>query len=111
MKTGMFYKRLLKSADPEKARVQAYYGTSPDPKNRVLTHTVKLTEVLGELCNEILALQMTQRQEKLTQHNVDTLSDHFSDVFMATLLLAKALDVPVNKAMRDKLRKISKRKR
>ena len=50
-----------------------------------------------------------QRKQKLDNHNKDNLSGEFADVIITTLLLAKAMNVDIEKALERKIEKVSKR--
>ncbi|MCB9802936.1 hypothetical protein H6761_02880 [Candidatus Nomurabacteria bacterium] len=78
-------------------------------KERILSRTVKMTEELGELCNEVLSFIGDQRKEKLERTDKDNLPNEFADVIITTLLLAKTMNVDIVKALEDKIEKIKKR--
>ena len=99
---------LLTFIDLEDQRLNTRYPTLRG-RERALARTVKLTEELGELCNEVLASSGDQRKEKLAKHDKHTLQSEFADVLITTLLLAKALDVDVRSALTDKIDKINER--
>ena len=105
----MDLKELLKFIEIEDERLKKYYGGYSDQEKRILARTVKLTEELGELCDEILAHNSMQRKQKLDNHNKDNLSEEFADVIITTLLLAKAMNVDIEKALERKIEKVSKR--
>ena len=105
----MDLKELLKFIKIEDERLKKYYGGYSDQEKRILARTVKLTEELGELCDEILAHNSIQRKQKLDNHNKDNLSEEFADVIITTLLLAKAMNVDIEKALERKIEKVSKR--
>lgn len=50
-----------------------------------------------------------QRKQKLDNHNKDNLSEEFADVIITTLLLAKAMNVDIEKALERKIEKVNKR--
>jgi NTP pyrophosphatase (non-canonical NTP hydrolase) len=75
----------------------------------VLARTIKLTEELGELCQEVLAHCSLQRKQKLEDYSKESLSEEFADVLITALLLAKSMDVNVEKALEEKIQKINKR--
>lgn len=104
----MEIKELLQFIDLENERLKVRYPNLRE-RERVLAQTVKIAEELGELCNEVLASGGDQRKEKLVNHNKYTLQDEFADVVITTLLLAKLLDVDIQKALTDKIEKINKR--
>lgn len=106
----MKFTELLKFIDLENQRIIKFFGkNSASQQERILTRTVKLTEELGELCNEILAFNGDQRKEKIDNHDKNNLPDEFADVIITTLLLAKSMNVDVKKALVNKINKINKR--
>jgi NTP pyrophosphatase (non-canonical NTP hydrolase) len=62
---------LLKFIEVEDERLKKYYGGYSDQEKRILARTVKLTEELGELCNEVLAHNSLQRKQKLDNHKTE----------------------------------------
>ena len=105
----MELKELLKFVEIEDERLKKYYGGYSNQEKRILARTVKLTEELGELCNEVLAHNSLQRKQKLDNHDKENLLEEFADVIITTLLLAKALNVDIKKALEKKIEKINKR--
>ncbi|MFA6429786.1 MAG: MazG-like family protein [Patescibacteria group bacterium] len=106
----MLYKTLWRFIEKEQARFKAAYAPEGNEATFRLAQTTKLAEEVGELCNEMLALNGYQRQEKLAQHNQQTLADEVADVLIATLILAKSVGVNPNTALRHKIKKIGKHK-
>jgi NTP pyrophosphatase (non-canonical NTP hydrolase) len=74
----------------------------------VLLQSIKVSEELGELHNEILKLFKNQREEKIIGSSLN-LSNELADVILATLLLGIQLEVDVEKALLDKMSVITKR--
>jgi NTP pyrophosphatase (non-canonical NTP hydrolase) len=105
----MDLKELLQFINIEDRRLKKYYGGYTDQEKRILARTVKLSEELGELCNAILATHSMQRKEKLANHNRKNLSEEFADVIITTLLLAKSMDINIEKALEEKVKQIDKR--
>ncbi len=106
----MELKELLEFIDLENRRLIEEFGKNYSTKKEViLTRTVKLTEELGELCDEVLASGGYQRQEKLDKRSSDNLSYEFADVIICTLLLAKSMDIDIKEALVKKIEKINKR--
>ena len=105
----MEIKELLQFINKADQRLKQDFGQSCTEKERVLARTVKVTEELGELCEEILAFYKDQRKEKLDNLDKDNLSDEFADVVIVTLLLAKSMGIDIEKALEDKIAKIEKR--
>ena len=104
----MEFKNLLKFIEDEDKRLSKYYGYS-DKEKRILARTVKLTEELGELCDEVLSYNSLQRQDKLNNREEENLSKEFADVVITTFLLAKAMDIDIEKALGEKIEEIKKR--
>ena len=105
----MEFKDLLKFIEIEDERLKKYYGGYDDQEKRILARTVKLTEELGELCDEVLAYNSLQRKQKLDNHDKENLPEEFADVIIIALLLAKAMNVDIEKALEKKVEKINKR--
>ena len=105
----MSLKELLQFIATEDERLKKYYGNYPDQEKRILARTVKLSEELGELCDEVLSFNAIQRKDKLENHNGENLSEEFADVLITTLLLAKSMDVDIEEALKRKIAKINKR--
>ena len=105
----MNFDKLLKFIEIEDERLKKYYGGYDDQKKRILARTVKLSEELGELCNEVLSFNALQRKEKMENRDAENLSEELADVLITALLLAKAMDINVEKALEKKIKKIDKR--
>ncbi|MFA5163082.1 MAG: MazG nucleotide pyrophosphohydrolase domain-containing protein [Patescibacteria group bacterium] len=90
----------------EDKRLRERYGNYIDDEKRILARTVKITEELGELCDEVLSFSSLQRQDKLDKHDRNNLSDEFADVIITTLLLADTMEVDIEQALEDKIKKI-----
>ena len=54
----MQLKDLKKFIKKEDQRLRKYYGGYKDEEKRILARTVKLTEELGELCDEVLSYNL-----------------------------------------------------
>jgi NTP pyrophosphatase (non-canonical NTP hydrolase) len=105
----MQLKELLEFIDLEDKRLIKYYGGYTDQEKRTLARTVKLSEELGELCEEVLTFNALQRKEKLDNYESENLSEEFADVIITTLLLAKTMNVDIEKGLEKKITKIHKR--
>lgn len=105
----MELKKLLQFIEAQDKRLIKYFGSSADQEKRILARTVKLTEELGELCNEVLAYNGDQRKEKLIDHDKDNLPGEFADVIITTLLLAKSMDIDIERALENKVKIVEKR--
>ncbi len=72
----------------------------------ILAKTVKLSEEVGELANDILAHLSLQRKSKLEALDRQNIYEEFADVIIACFGLAIAMKVDMSRALRDKLDKI-----
>ncbi len=104
----MEFKELLEFIKLENERLIKNRTSKTEPE-RILARTVKLTEELGELCDEVLAYNDDQRKEKLDGHDKNNLPNEFADVIITTLLLAKTMNVNIEEALEKKIKKINER--
>lgn len=70
----------------------------------VLARTVKLGEEYGELCDEVLASISDHWKGKLNKKR--DLPGEFADVVIVAFLLAKAMNVDMREALKDKIKVI-----
>jgi NTP pyrophosphatase (non-canonical NTP hydrolase) len=105
----MQLKELKKFIKKEDRRLRESYGSYKDEEKRILARTVKLTEELGELCDEVLSHVSLQRKVKLDKHDANNLPGEFADVVITTLLLAEVMKVDIEKALKMKIKKINAR--
>lgn len=79
-------------------------------RERILARTVKLSEELGELSDEVLTALGDQRTGKMEERSADGLADgladEFADVVIVAFLLAKSMNVDVMQALGRKVEKI-----
>jgi NTP pyrophosphatase (non-canonical NTP hydrolase) len=104
----MELKELLKFIEIENGRLKKRY-LNLDKEKMILAQTVKINEELGELYNEVLKHCSLQRKEKLDNMDKKYIEEEFSDVLITTLLLAKSMDIDIEKALEEKIIKINKR--
>lgn len=76
-----------------------------DNQKEVLARAVKLSEEVGELCEQILSFNSLQLKRKLNKFKKENLDDEFADVIITALLLAKSADVDIKKALENKIAK------
>lgn len=105
----MELKDLLQFIKTEDERLIKFRGKSSSQRERSLSRTVKLMEELGELCNEIVAFNNDQRKEKQINYKKENLEEEFADVVITALLLAETLDIDIESALKEKIKKINKR--
>jgi len=104
----MEWKEILKFIEIESERIRKRYPNL-DKEKLTLAQTVKINEELGELYNEVLNHLSLQRKEKLVNMDKKVIEEEFSDVLITTLLLAKRMDIDIERALKDKISKINKR--
>ncbi len=104
----MNFKDLLDFIEEEDERLMGCYDY-PEKNKRALARMVKLSEEVGELSSEVLAECDLQRKDKLSGNRKDKIAEELSDVLIVTLLLAKTLDIDVEKSLEEKIEKIKKR--
>ena len=105
----MTIKKLVKFIQIEIERLEKLYNTPLSSENGVLRHTVKLSEEVGELAEQVLAYISHQRKEKLNKMNRESLAQEFADVIIVTCILANAVNVDIEKSLKNKIEKINKR--
>lgn len=88
-----------------------YFKSSSDidDEKRVLYRTVKVSEEVWELSDAVMSYLGDQRQEKLAWFDKDCLNEELIDVIIATLILAKTLNVDIEQTMRKKIQKVRNR--
>ncbi len=82
-----------------------FYSLTKKEKD-ILTRTVKLSEEVGELSNDILSVLSLQRESKLKKFDRKNLYEEFADIILSTIILANALKVDISRATKDKLKKV-----
>ncbi|MFA4817371.1 MAG: MazG nucleotide pyrophosphohydrolase domain-containing protein [Parcubacteria group bacterium] len=100
---------LLEFIKLEDKRLKKNHENYSDQEKRILARTVKLSEEVGELCNEVLLFNAMQRKDKQNDYDGKNLPNEIADVLIVTLLLAHAMNVDVEKALESKIEKINKR--
>lgn len=103
----MSLEEILAFTKAEHARLLKFYRVK-DQKLRYLI-CLKITEELGELAAEILALEKVQRQEKLAKWK-NKVGDELGDVLITLLLLAENLHINVTQEMGKSIKKRKSRR-
>ncbi|MBR9680608.1 MAG: hypothetical protein GOU98_02165 [Candidatus Altiarchaeota archaeon] len=80
-----------------------------DKEKKTLAQTVKLSEELGELSEEVLASLSLQRQHKLDNMKKDNLSKEFADVLITALILADTMGVDIRDGLKRTIKKVNNR--
>ena len=74
---------------------------------KIFTQTLKISEEVGELTNEILKQSQHQRSEKtLIPANI---KHELADIILATILLSIELEIDIEQALIEKMEIIDKR--
>lgn len=105
----MDFRELLQFIELEDKRLKKTHENYDDQEKRILARTVKLSEEVGELCDEVLSFNAMQRKDKQKDYDGENLPNEIADVLIVVLLLAKAMDVDIKKALENKIEKINKR--
>ena len=104
----MQFNEVLEFIDTEHKRLIERFHPNSSKKEIILSGTVKISEEVGELCSEVLHSFGDQRKEK-TENHVNEIDLEFADVIITTLLLARSMNIDINKALETKINKIRKR--
>jgi len=104
----MELKDIQKFIKKEDARLRKKFPNE-DRRTCTLARMVKISEETGELADEVLNHVSMQRKDKLDAYDKNNLSHEFADVILTTLLLAEVMDVDIEKALKEKIKKINKR--
>lgn len=78
-------------------------------KEAILTNALKLSEEVGEVCDEVLKSFSYAREEKMEKKN--ELSHEIADVIIGSSVLAASLGVDLEKALKEKMKKVRERYR
>lgn len=92
--------------DEQDAILNATKPSDFTQRDRVFARTIKLGEEYGELCDEVLGSTGDQRKDKLEGKSREDLEGEFADVVIVAYLLAKSMDVDMEKALEQKVTKI-----
>jgi NTP pyrophosphatase (non-canonical NTP hydrolase) len=116
----MTIETLQKFIQAEAIRLKKRFGEIKDQEKLILSSTVKIMEELGELSE--LVLKKRQRQDKINfserkdvlvqkniSHHDEALEDEFADVIISTAMLAHDMDIDIEKALKNKMKKIEER--
>ena len=98
----MLTEEFLRYIDLEDRRLKERFPGLDAEKAR-LARTVKLSEEMGELADQILALSGLQRKEKLQNSSRSALAKEFADLVITTFLVAKSADVDIIQALEEKI--------
>jgi len=98
----------LKYIEIEDRRLNQRYPQL-DSEKMLLARTVKMSEEMGELSENILGVLGLQRSEKLQHLDQKHLGREFADLIITTFLTAKSAGVDVWQAMEEKIPELNQR--
>lgn len=109
----MELQELLLFIEQEERRLRKTYPQLKTREMRMLIHTVKLSEEVGELCEEVLAASSVQRKKKLAARTPTTstraLEEEFADVIITTLIFGQSLGIDIEAALTEKMKTLRHR--
>lgn len=106
VKQRLTVKELQRLLRTQEQRLRIKFVSLTKREKDILLKTVKLSEEVGELSNDILSVLSLQRKSKLQAFDKTNLYEEFADVVLGTLALANTMRVDMDRAVRDKLKKI-----
>lgn len=79
------------------------------PETHIFIRSIKLSEEIWELNKEILEQLGYWRKGKLEEYSKKNMENEMADVIFSAFMLAKALNIDVNKAITNKIKIIKKK--
>ena len=80
-----------------------------DMEKRTFIDTIKLSEEVWELNQQVLLYYGYGRKEKLEKFSPEDLEQEIADVLFSVMMIAKSLNIDVEKAMSNKMKIIKNR--
>lgn len=105
----MDFKELEEKVREITIRTQPDFSIKSKREQEILAKTVKLSEEVGELCNDVLGILKLQRKSKLDKFDKENIYQEFADVVISLMSLASSAGVDLERAIKDKLVTIEKR--
>lgn len=105
-KPKLTIKELQRQLQDRERHLRIKFVSLTKKEKDILLKTVKLSEEVGELSNDILSVLSLQRKSKLDAFDKTNLYEEFADVVLAVITLANTMRVNMDRAVKDKLRKI-----
>lgn len=102
----MDIKELQTKLSKQEKDLRIKFHTLTKREKDILAKTVKLTEEVGELANDILATLQLQRKSKLEDFDKSNIYQEIADIIISTIVLASILKVDVDRAIKEKVEKI-----
>lgn len=88
---------------------QEMFQTTTSPKELSFAHSLKISEELGELNEQLLGKFWLQRSDKADRFSDEKLALEMVDVIFATLMLAKELNIDMEIAFQHKIEMLKNR--
>lgn len=105
----MDLKEILDFINLENKRLKEKRIDDNDEDKYTLANMVKLNEEMGELSDAILSKMRYQRKEKLKDFDDSMIGKEIADVILATLVVAKSMNIDVEKSLEEKINIINER--
>ena len=105
----MKFQKVLDFIDIENKRLKEKWVNDNDEDKYTLANMVKLNEEMGELSDAILSKMGHQRKEKLEDFDDSMIGKEIADVILATLVVAKSMNIDVEKSLENKINIINER--
>jgi len=99
-------KQIQKLLQSKESILRIEFKSLTKKEKDTLARTVKLTEEVGELANEILSSLALQRKSKLDRFDIKNLYEEFADIILATIALANTMHVDIDRAVDSKMKKV-----
>jgi len=103
----MDLKEMQDLADREGKRKSEAFGL--DDEKAKMYDSMKLSEEVGELMEEILKNLSLQRKEKMSDISKEHLAEEFADVVLVVFGLAGRFNIDMKKAIENKIKIVKKR--
>jgi NTP pyrophosphatase (non-canonical NTP hydrolase) len=104
--THLTLKQIQKLLQSKESILRIEFKSLTKKEKDTLARTVKLTEEVGELANEILSSLALQRKSKLDRFDIKNLYEEFADIILATIALANTMHVDIDRAVDSKMKKV-----
>ena len=78
-------------------------------RDHIFWATLKISEEVGEVVEQVLASEGFQRQPKLDAYKEEHLKHEIADVLLVTMILAERLGIDIEEALKEKIEIVEKR--
>lgn len=101
----MEIKELKEFAKEAEERLSKYYNKTKE--ELIVFHALKMGEETGEVFEQVLSHHNIQRKEKTI--NKEKIGEEIADVLLAGMVLAKSLNIDMEKELKNKMEKNKER--